>query len=118
MNEQQDYLSQNKGYNTQMNLPNSTASLVLGIISIVTSICYVSALIGIICGIIGLVLSNKDRDAFRNNPDVYSQASYGQANTGRTCSIIGIILASLWLLLIIIMLIFAGSLVGLKDLGR
>jgi hypothetical protein len=114
MNEQQDYLSQNKNYNQQINLPNSSASLVLGIISIVTSICYVSALIGIICGIIGLVLGNKDRDSYRVSPESYSQASYSQSNAGRTCSIIGIILAGLWLVFVIFMLIIAGSL-SYKD---
>ena len=37
------------------NLPNATAALVLGIISIVGALCY--GIVGIICGIIGLVLA-------------------------------------------------------------
>jgi ABC-type Fe3+ transport system permease subunit len=116
MNESQDYLNQNKNYNynQQINLPNSTASLVLGIISIVTSICYATALIGIICGIIGLVLGNKDRAAYQSSPESYALSSHNQSNAGRTCSIIGVILAGLWILFLLIMLIFVGSM-SLND---
>ena len=60
MNDQQNLLTPNNNYNQQSNLSNATASLVLGIISIVTSLCYVSALIGIICGVLGLVLGKED----------------------------------------------------------
>lgn len=109
MNEQQNLLTPNNNYNQQTNLSNATASLVLGIISVVTSLCYVSALIGIICGIIGLVLANKDRALFQSAPDLYNGSSYSQSNAGRTCSIIGLILGGLWLIFIIIMFVFIGS---------
>jgi M penetrans paralogue family 26 len=109
MNDQQNLLTPNNSYNQQSNLSNATASLVLGIISIVTSLCYVSALIGIICGIIGLVLGNKDRSAYQATPELYTSTSYSQSNAGRTCSIIGLILSALWLVFLIIMLIFVGS---------
>ncbi|MBL7703276.1 MAG: hypothetical protein JNM14_13580 [Ferruginibacter sp.] len=109
MDNQQNLLTPNNSYNQQANLPNATASLVLGIISIVTSLCYVSALIGIICGIIGLVLGNKDRGMYQSTPELYSRTSYSQSNAGRTCSIIGLILSALWLLFLIIMLILVGS---------
>ncbi len=48
------------------NLPNATASLVLGIISIVGAFCY--GIVGVICGIIGLVLANKDRKLYQAFP--------------------------------------------------
>ena len=108
MSDQQNLLTPNN-YNQQSNLSNATASLVLGIISIVTSLCYVSALIGIICGIIGLVLGNKDRGLYQSTPELYTNSSYSTSNAGRTCSIIGLILGALWLVFIIIMLIFVGS---------
>jgi M penetrans paralogue family 26 len=120
MNDSQDYLNQNQNqnknynYNQPVNLPNSTASLVLGIISIVTSICYITALIGIICGIVGLVLGNKDRASYQSSPESYALNSHNQSNAGRTCSIIGIILAGLWILFLLMMLIFVGSM-SFKD---
>jgi uncharacterized membrane-anchored protein len=117
MNDQQDFLAPNKNYNQQTNLTNATASLVLGIISIVTSICYITAIAGLICGIIGLVLGNKDRATYRSTPELYTQASYNQSNAGRTCSIIGIILAGLWIIFWLIMIIIVGS-IGFSDWKR
>lgn len=115
MNDQQNLLTPNNSYNQQANLPNATATLVLGIISIVTSLCYVSAIIGVICGIIGLVLGNKDRALYQSTPDLYVRASYGQSNAGRTCSIIGLIIGALWLLFWLIIIIFVGSMASLND---
>jgi hypothetical protein len=46
-----DYLSTGNANNSNAQLPNATATLVLGILSIV--VCF-------ICGIIALVISNKD----------------------------------------------------------
>lgn len=115
MIEQQNLLTPNNNFNQQANLPNATASLVLGIISIVTSICYVSALIGVICGIIGLVLGNKDRAAYQSAPELFNRASYSQSNAGRTCSIIGVILGGLWLLFWLIVIIFVGSMSSLNN---
>ncbi len=71
--EQKDLLqSGNFNFNPQ-NLPNATATLVLGIISIIGSFCY--GIIGLICGIVGLILANKDRSLYRASPDLYSPAS-------------------------------------------
>ena len=70
-------------------LPNATATLVLGICSIVFSCFYV----GFICGIIGLVLASKGRDLYRNNPSQYE--GWGQLNAGWIMSIIGTILGAL-----------------------
>ncbi len=105
--EQEDLLK--PGYGIQQNLPNATAALVLGIISIVATFCYG---IGIICGIIGLVLANKDRKLYRASPELYSASSYGTCNAGRTCSIIGIILSFLFIIVIICWIIFFGALVA------
>ncbi len=98
-----DYLS-----NVHMNsseLPNATASLVLGIISIVGALCY--GVIGVICGIIGLVLANKDRRLYQATPELYSPSSYSSSTAGRICSIIGLVLGSLFILLIIIVIIWS-----------
>lgn len=91
-----------------VNLPNATASLVLGIISIVLALCY--GIGGIICGIIGLILANKDRRLYQASPESYTASSYSSLNAGRVCSIIGLILGGLILLVMIFYFIFFGAL--------
>lgn len=84
-------------------LPNATAVLVLGILSIV--ICF-------ICGIIALVMANKDMALYRNNPGLYSEASYNNIKAGRICAIIGIALQAIGLVIYIIMIAFFVSAAG------
>jgi hypothetical protein len=93
--------------NQPANLPNASASLVLGIISIVGSFCY--GIPGLICGIIGLVLANKDRHLYQATPELYAQASFSQSNAGRVCSIIGIILSAIMLAIVIFSFILVGT---------
>jgi len=106
--EQKDLLGPISSQNMQQNLPNSTGVLVLGILSIVSAICYG---IGLICGIIGLVLASKDRKLYKEAPELYSPASYGTSNAGRICAIIGIVLSSLFIIFfvfIILLSVFAS----------
>jgi len=107
MNDQQNMITPN--YNQPAGLPNATAALVLGIISIVGAFCY--GIVGVICGIIGLVLANKDRKLYQSAPELYSQSSYSSSNAGRICSIIGLILGAIFLLIMIIYFIVFGSLI-------
>jgi uncharacterized membrane protein len=88
----------------QQKLPNATAVLVLGIVSIVSCCCY--GLPGIITGIIGLVLYKKDNELYQQNPTLYSD--YNNLKTGRILSIIGIILS----ILTIFYLVFVISYIG------
>ncbi|MFD2567891.1 CCC motif membrane protein [Pseudotenacibaculum haliotis] len=74
-------------------LPNSTASLVLGILSIVTCICY--GIIGLPLGIIAVILGAKAKKIFNENPDAYK--SVGNASAGVVTGIIGIILNLIYL---------------------
>jgi len=104
MSDQQNFLSSGK---QQSNLPNATAALVLGIISIVGAFCY--GIVGVICGIIGLVLANKDRKLYQATPELYTPSSYSSLNAGRTCSIIGLILGGLFMLLMILYFIVFGA---------
>lgn len=109
MNDQQSVFTPNPNqYNQPANLPNATGALVLGIIAIVGSFCY--GFVGIICGIIGLVLANKDRKLYQATPELYSASSYSSSNAGRVCSIIGLIIGSIFLLFIILYFIIFGSL--------
>ena len=81
-------------------LPNATATLVLGILSIV--ICF-------ICGIIALVISNRDVSMYRANPELYSEGSYNNIKAGRICAIIGIALQVVGLIFYIMIIAFAVS---------
>mgnify|MGYP006902224993 CR=1 FL=1 len=87
----------------EQQLPNATLALVLGILSIV--LCG----IGIVLGVIGLVVANKDIALFRNNPGQYAIASYNNVRTGRICSIIGLILSALVIILYAGIIVFAIS---------
>lgn len=91
----------------QQNLPNATAVLVLGIISIVGCFCY--GLIGLITGIIALVLAKKDRARYNINPNMFTEGSYKNLNAGRVCAIIGTILSSLYILIVIGYLSIIGT---------
>ena len=80
-------------------LPNGTAVLVLGILSILTCCCY--GVVGLILGIIALVLYKKDMQLYMAEPEVY--ANYRNLNTGRILAIIGIVLSSVYLIVTIYM---------------
>jgi uncharacterized membrane protein len=96
---------------TNQNLPNATAVLVLGIISIVTCCCY--GFLSIILGIIALVLAKKDMQLYRANPQAYS--NYSNLNTGRILAIIGVSLGALYLIYIIVLFSTIG-LAGLQEM--
>lgn len=101
-------------FETQRPLPNATAVLVLGILSIVTCFCY--GILGLILGIIALVLASKDKRLYLVTPDVFTLASYKNMNAGRICAIIGLILSSLYLILIIVIFaIFGFAAMGNPD---
>jgi len=108
--EQRDLLNPVPNQNSYTNLPNSTGALVLGIISIVGAFCF--GIVGLICGIIGLVLANRDRKLYLEAPELYSQSSFGTSSAGRTCCIIGIVLSSL---IFVVMLVYNILLVGLAG---
>src|ERR1035437_4108672 len=91
----------------QQVLPNSTAALVLGIISIPTCTCY--GIAGLVCGIIAIILGSKAVKLYKANPGVYNISSYNNANAGKICGIIGVSLSALFLLYVIIVAIFVGT---------
>ena len=82
-------------------LPNATASLVLGILSIVFFCCY--GVIGLVLGIIGLILGNKAIELYKNSPGVYSESSYKNASAGKICAIIGLVLSAIYVTFIILL---------------
>ncbi|MBK8366263.1 MAG: hypothetical protein IPL10_02305 [Bacteroidetes bacterium] len=111
--------NQNQQFNNQMaqkDLPNAPGAMVLGIISIFFSMiwCYwIGSIISLTCGIIGLVLAKSGQKLLEANENQYTLSSSNNNNAGKIMSIIGICLASIELLVLIVVLLFFGTLVGM-----
>ncbi len=88
---------------TQQRLPNADGILALGIISIVGCFCY--GVVGIVTGIISLVMWSSASKLYEANPEAYTLASYKNANAGRICATIGLIMSGLSLIIGIIYVI-------------
>ncbi|MBN3034053.1 MAG: hypothetical protein JW861_00560 [Bacteroidales bacterium] len=91
----------------QVSLPNSTIVLVFGILSI--ALCWCHGFFGLILGIVALILVGKDMALYQSNPDHYTPVSISNTRTGRTTAIIGVILSSLWLVVVLIYLLIFGA---------
>jgi len=96
-------MDQQTNNQVQPPLPNATAILVLGILSIV--ICFIT-------GIIALVMAKKEMALYEANPGMYSAASYSNVKTGRICAIIGIVLQGIGILFYILFAIIFVSAIG------
>lgn len=83
-------------FETGQKLPNATAVLILGILSIITCCCYG---LGLILGIITLFLAKKDLALYNANPGSYT--NYGNLKIGRILAIIGIVISAIYLVYIV-----------------
>jgi hypothetical protein len=92
----------------RQSLPNATTSLVLGIFSILTCICY--GVIGLPLGIIAFFLGNKALKVYNESPENFKGS--GNASAGKITGIIGIILN----LIYISVIIWVVSQIGLDAL--
>jgi hypothetical protein len=91
--------------NQKQPLPNSSATLVLGILSIV-----LGCGIGFILGIIGLVISKEAKILYLQNPDKYT--GYSNLNAGRILCIIGIVMGSVAILVLLTILSIGGAILS------
>lgn len=91
----------------QQQLPNSTAVLVLGIISIVSCFCY--GLVGIILGIIAIILAGKGETLYQLNPNFYTISSYKNLKAGKICAIVGLSLSAIYFICIMVWLAIWGA---------
>lgn len=89
----------------KVTLPNSTAALILGISSIVTCACY--GVPGIITGIIAIVLANKAKKLYNENPDQYN--GYGNAKAGKICGLIGLVLSVISVIYYFVVIVIYGA---------
>lgn len=94
----------------QQQLPNSTAVLVLGIISIVGCFCY--GIVGLILGIIALVLAGKAKKLYDQNPGMYSEASFKNMKAGKVCGIIGLCLSAAYVVFFIVYIAIIGTVIS------
>jgi uncharacterized protein YneF (UPF0154 family) len=85
-------------------LPNATAVIILGILSMITCCCY--GILSIILGSIGLYLAGKDTKEYNENPELYS--NFGNIKTGKILCIIGIVLGILYLIFILFFISYFG----------
>ncbi len=100
-------------------VPNATAVLVVGILSII--FCWCLGFIGLILGVVGLILGSKSKKLYSEDPNRYSVSSYKNLNAGYVCALIGTILSGLYVLLIVIGLIIGTSVLPflpLEDIFR
>lgn len=91
----------------QVPIPNSTAILVLGILSI-PFCCCVNGLVGLVLGIIAIVLYGKAINIYNANKDAYTDKSLSNLNAGRICAIIGTIFSALMVLFTIYLISTVG----------
>lgn len=85
-------------------LPNATAVLVLGILSIAFCWCY--GILGIIMGIIALVISTNPLKLYKADPEKWS--GYPNLQAGRVTAIVGLSLSALFIIIVIIALATTG----------
>jgi len=86
-------------------LPNATATLVLGILSIVSCFCY--GLPGFILSIIALAISGKSVQMYKENPDAW--LDYGNLKAGRIMAIIGLCLSGVLVLVLVLYIVLIGG---------
>ena len=90
----------------QKPLPNAIATLVLGILSIITG-CYV---IGLVLGIVALILSKEPMKLYREDPTLWSD--YAMLNAGRITAIIGTVLGGLSVLFWVVYVGLIGAIIN------
>lgn len=98
---------QNQTPGGQVSIPNSTAILVLGIVSI--ALCWCAGIIGLASGIIALILAGKAKTLYEADPDAYTISSFNNLKAGRICAIIGTILSGLYAVFYIIYVVILGA---------
>ena len=76
----------------QQKLPNAQTVLILGIVAILGTCCC-NGIVGVICGLIGMNLYNKDNKLYQQNPEQY--LDYSNLSTGRILCIIGLVIGVL-----------------------
>lgn len=88
----------------QVDLPKSDLILILGISSIL--FCFAFGIVGIVIGLISRKLSLKSLELYKQAPELYTSFSYKNVKAGRICALIGIILSSVFFVLVVAYYLF------------
>ncbi|MBP8066399.1 MAG: DUF4190 domain-containing protein [Flavobacterium sp.] len=78
-------------FEAKQKLPNASAVMILGVLSIITCCCY--GILSILLGGVGIYLANKDTAVYNQNPNAYT--NFKNIKTGKVLCIIGIVLGVL-----------------------
>lgn len=108
-----DYQQAQEQPSYQYALPNATAVLVMGILSILSCFCYG---LGIVFGAIAIYLAGKDAKLYAAYPQQYTAGSLANLKAGKICGIIGLVISALFLILVVVVWSTIGSEV-LKEQG-
>ena len=84
----------NNSTSQQIDIPNFNTIYWLGICSLIGLFCCGCA--NIICAIIALIMASQATKLYNENPEKYTESSFKKIKTGKTCSIIGIVLGVLF----------------------
>jgi len=107
MNEEEQPVLQPQNHaKQQQKLPNATTVLILGILSVITCCCY--GITSIIFSIIALIMANKDLALYNASPELYS--NYDHLKIGRILAFVGLGFGALYMLYMIVVFVFYGSL--------
>ena len=93
--------SQNDSTFQQIDIPNFNTIYWLGICSLIGLFCCGCA--NIICAIIALIMASQATKMYNENPEKFTETSFKKIKTGKTCSIIGIILGVLFTIIYFIL---------------
>jgi magnesium-transporting ATPase (P-type) len=85
----------------QIPLPNATAVMVLGILSIPFCCCYG---IGLVFAIIALIMAKSSSKQYLAEPGKFLESSYSNLKTGSICAWIGLIISIIYIILLIVYL--------------
>ncbi|MCL2596113.1 MAG: hypothetical protein FWD66_00305 [Paludibacter sp.] len=98
---------ENNNFNgMQISLPNASAVLVLGIISIPVCCCY--GFISIILAVIALILAKNAAKLYAATPENFLESSYKNLKAGKICATIGLILGIIYIILCIVVILIFG----------
>lgn len=97
----------------QQNLPNATASLVLGIIALPA--CCFYGIFGLVFGIIAWVLGASDVKKYQLHPGLYTESSFKNAKAGKICGMVATILSVLFILFVVLAVVGAITRPELYD---
>jgi len=91
----------------QHEIPNASVVLILGIIALIIS--FFNSLVGIVAGVVSLVMARNAERLYNETPRLYTLSSFSNIRSGKTCAIIGIVIAVLKIILIGIILGLLGA---------